>query len=199
MSIDRKKTTRVACFDSPPRSSWSVGLEGVIPLTPSNKVLNTKTPPPPRPHPVQHKTPAPFQDTLSDHPAWQMSMDTDEPLQYLSSGISAQSIKRLRRGHWAIENQLDLHGLTLAQARPALAEFIARSHAQGLRCIRIIHGKGLRSPNGQPVLKTLVASWLMQCSEVLAYCQALANDGGSGAVNVLLKSGAGKSLTHKAL
>jgi DNA-nicking Smr family endonuclease len=92
-----------------------------------------------------------------------------------------------RRGHWAIQDAIDLHGLTSPEARTLLAEFLASCVRRGLRCVRIIHGKGLRSKNREPVLKRKVAHWLMQRDEVLAYCQARRTEGGGGAVVVLLK------------
>jgi DNA-nicking Smr family endonuclease len=85
-----------------------------------------------------------------------------------------------------IQDELDLHGLIVPDARAILAEFLASCARRGLRCVRIIHGKGLRSRNGQPVLKQKVAKWLMQRDDVLAYCQARPVDGGGGAAVVLL-------------
>jgi DNA-nicking Smr family endonuclease len=100
-----------------------------------------------------------------------------------------QTLRRLRRGHWVIQDELDLHGHTTAEARTAVAAFLQACLRDAVRCIRIIHGKGLRSKNREPILKTKVANWLRQREEVLAFCQARPTDGGSGAVIVLLKSG----------
>jgi len=86
-----------------------------------------------------------------------------------------------------IQSQLDLHGLDRHQAREALADFLASCVKRGVRCVRVIHGKGLGSKNREPVLKTKVKHWLTQREEVLAYCQARPVDGGSGALVVLLK------------
>ena len=85
------------------------------------------------------------------------------------------------------QDELDLHGLTVEEARPALGEFLARCVRRGLRCVRVIHGKGLRSRNREPVLKRRVAGWLMHREDVLAFCQARGPDGGGGAVVVLLR------------
>ena len=97
--------------------------------------------------------------------------------------------RMLRRGHWVIQDEIDLHGLTAPEAHALLAAFLAASLRRGLRCVRVIHGKGLRSKNREPVLRNKVARWLMQRDEVLAYCQARRTEGGSGAVVVLLKAG----------
>jgi len=79
--------------------------------------------------------------------------------------------------------------LTVEEARSALVEFLNRSARRGLRCLRIIHGKGLRSKNREPVLKPKLGAWLIHRDEVLAFCQARGADGGGGAVVVLLKGG----------
>ena len=128
-------------------------------------------------------------DSLSDHIAWDIGTETGEELVFLRNGLSRQTVKKLRRGHWVIQDEIDLHGLTTVEARALLAEFLNGCKRSGARCVRVIHGKGLRSRNREPVLKAKVANWLMQRDEVLAFCQARHADGGSGAVVVLLKSG----------
>ncbi len=141
--------------------------------------------------------PVPVQSLLDAHEALAESfdgpvtvdhaMDTgDEPV-YLRTGVPRSVLRKLRRGHWVIQDVLDLHGFTRDQARLALAEFLARSRQRGLRCVRVIHGKGLGSPGREPVLKTKVKTWLALRDEVLAYCQAPSHLGGGGALLVLLK------------
>jgi DNA-nicking Smr family endonuclease len=93
----------------------------------------------------------------------------------------------MRRGHWVVQASLDLHGLRTDEAREAFVLFLKQCANREIRCVRIIHGKGLGSANRQPVLKGKVLAWLTQKEEVLAFCQAPAHDGGSGAVLVLLK------------
>ena len=144
--------------------------------------------------------PVPVQSLLDVHEAlaesgtgpipWDQSMETGEELAYLRRGLGTDVLRKLRRGHWVTQDELDLHGLTRAQALPLVAEFLARSLKRGLRCVRIVHGKGLRSPNREPVLKAKIRTWLARREEVLAFCQAPASEGGSGAMRVLLK-GAG--------
>jgi DNA-nicking Smr family endonuclease len=128
-------------------------------------------------------------DMLSDHIPWDEA-ETGEELNFLRPGLSPQMLRRLRRGHWVIEDELDLHGLTRDEARERLAIFLNECKKRGVRCVRIIHGKGLGSRNKEPVLKQKVRHWLMQRDEVLAFAQARPMDGGAGAVIVMLKRGA---------
>ncbi|MHB8254248.1 MAG: Smr/MutS family protein [Acidiferrobacter sp.] len=116
-----------------------------------------------------------------------IDVGTDEELLFLRSGVTKDVVRRIKRGQIAIEGELDLHGLTVEQARLAFAGFLHEAFDQGRRCIRIIHGKGLRSEARLPVLKGCVNAWLRQKDEVLAFCSARPEDGGTGAVYVLLK------------
>jgi DNA-nicking Smr family endonuclease len=125
-------------------------------------------------------------DSLSD--PLDILIETGEELQFLRNGISSDVLRKLRRGKWVIQGQLDLHGMITSEARLALVNFLQRAEKVGARCIRIIHGKGLTSFNREPVLKHKVKHWLTQRDEVLAFAEARAVDGGSGAVIVLLKS-----------
>ena len=146
----------------------------------------------PRPEPIarQHLADeqAALAESLSDDFSVETLMDTDAALSYGRSGIGHDTLKKLRRGHWVIQSQLDLHGLRTDEARTALAEYLRSVCRRGLRCVRIIHGKGLGSINKEPVLKNKVRNWLVQKDEVIAFCQAKASDGGSGALVVLLKA-----------
>jgi DNA-nicking Smr family endonuclease len=168
-------------------------LADVTPLPPANRAKLAR----PRPHPIaaqrQLDEVAVLRDTLSDAPAWEQGLENGDELLFLRNGISAQHLKKLRRGHWAVQDHLDLHGLTAPEARVLTAEFLAHCVRNGLRCVRIVHGKGLGSPNREPVLKKKVAGWLAQRDEVLAYCQAPQTDGGGGAVLVLLRSARSRS------
>ena len=121
-------------------------------------------------------------------------LDTDDALSFRRPGISVEVTRRLRRGEWAIQGQLDLHGLRTEEAREALGQFIRESHKKGLRCLRVIHGKGHGSPGKSPVLKGRVQSWLVQKVQVLAFVQAKPAEGGGGALLVLLTTSALKTL-----
>jgi DNA-nicking Smr family endonuclease len=162
-------------------------VSDVIPLRRPPKVEHER--PLPRPVPAQRlrDDSETLRESLSDQVPWDAGLETGDELSYARNGIGAQTLRKLRRGHWVTQAQLDLHGLTVAEARGLLTEFLSRCIRRGLRCIRIIHGKGLRSKNREPVLKQRVSSWLMQRDEILAFCQARRSDGGSGAVVVLLK------------
>ena len=126
------------------------------------------------------------EDALSDHVPY--ARDPGTPLNFSRPGVQRQALRKLKRGGSAVEDELDLHGLTVAAARPMLAAFLNACAGHGVRRVRIIHGKGLRSAAGEGVLKDRVASWLAQRSDVLAFSEAPASGGGSGAVIVLLKA-----------
>jgi len=144
-------------------------------------------PPPPQPIQFERDEAAALQEALSDEIDITTLLDTDAQLSYRRSGVGADVTQKLRRGHWSIQGQLDLHGFRSDEAREALAGFIRNAHQQGLRCIRIVHGKGLGSPGKTPVLKEKVQRWLVQKSEVIAFVQAPPAQGGAGALVVLLQ------------
>lgn len=151
--------------------------------------------PRPAPAPIQRLRDerAVLSESLSDTPAWELGFETGEELSYARAGVGRDVLRKLRRGHWVIQDELDLHGLTADEAHEQLVQFLRQCLRRGLRCVRIVHGKGLRSRNREPVLKRKAASWLMQREEVLAFCQARRADGGAGAVVVLLRGESRKS------
>jgi DNA-nicking Smr family endonuclease len=108
-------------------------------------------------------------------------------VQWAAPGIGPDVQRQLRRAFWPISAHLDLHGLTSDQARGALATFVAQSQSHGARCVRIVHGKGYGSQNGQPVLKSRVAQWLTQFPAVSAFASAPIAHGGHGALLVLIR------------
>ncbi len=114
-------------------------------------------------------------------------IETGEELLFVRSGIQERVLRKLRRGQFAIEAELDLHGYIVPEAREAIAVFLRDALLAGKRCVRIIHGKGLGAEGRLPVLKIKVNSWLRQKDQVLAFCSARQQDGGTGAVYVLLK------------
>jgi DNA-nicking Smr family endonuclease len=120
--------------------------------------------------------------------AWEPGQEHEAEQTFLRKGLSGDVLARLRRGHWSVQAELDLHRLNRDEARDALSEFLNEARSGGLRCVRVVHGKGLSSPNREPVLKGKVRRWLSQRDEVLAYCEAPRHAGGSGAVLVLLKA-----------
>ncbi len=128
-----------------------------------------------------------LRDALSDEFDASTLLDTDEMLSFRRPGIGRDVTHKLRKGDWAIQGEVDLHGLRTEEARVALAEFIRNAHRHGLRCLRVVHGKGLGSPGKTPVLKSKVHSWLVQKNQVMAFVQAKPAEGGAGALVVLLK------------
>jgi DNA-nicking Smr family endonuclease len=147
----------------------------------------------PGPAPIAHQrhkdNAAVLRDCLSDEFDASTLLDTDDALSFRRPGIGRDVIHKLRKGDWSIQREIDLHGLRSDEARVALAEFIRLAHRQGLRCLRVVHGKGLGSPGKTPVLKSKVHSWLVQKNQVMAFVQAKPAEGGAGALLVLLKSG----------
>jgi DNA-nicking Smr family endonuclease len=166
-----------------PDPDFRSALGDVTPLPPRNKAALDKPRPKPRRLPREIQEHA--ADDLSDHVP--LPCEPGEPLGFSRPGVRRQSLRHLRRGGSAIEDELDLHGLTVAQARPLLAAFLNASARRGLRHVRVIHGKGRSSEGGEGVLRRMVAGWLSQRPDVLAFHEARAADGGSGAVVVLLK------------
>ncbi len=129
-----------------------------------------------------------LRETMSDE--WDTSslLDADETLSFRRPGIGIDVTRKLRKGDWSIQAQVDLHSLRTDEAREALGGFIRESYKHGLRCVRVVHGKGLGSPGKVPVLKNKVHSWLIQKNQVLAFVQATPAQGGAGALVVLLQA-----------
>jgi DNA-nicking Smr family endonuclease len=148
--------------------------------------------PPPEPLPRQRELDerAALRESLSDEVDVETLLLTDDGLSFRRRGIGAEVVSRLRRGEWAIQEQLDLHGLRSDEARERLAGFVRQALRHGHRCVRVVHGKGHGSPGREPVLKAKVQRWLAQCAEVIAFTQATGPQGGAGALIVLLQRGA---------
>ena len=159
----------------------------VRPLAASSRAQPARTPPAPQPLQTRRDEHAALAATLSDEFDPDALLDADDALHFRRPGIAADVVRKLRRGAWVVQAQLDLHGMRRDEAREALAAFLRDAVARGLRCVRVIHGKGLGSVNREPVLKGKVRSWLQQKAEVVAFCQARPHDGGDGAALVLLQ------------
>lgn len=171
------------------RNLFALSVGPVTPL-PQRGQMNL-APQPPIPQPLQRilDEQRVLHEAMSDEFDIGTLLDVDDQLSFRRPGIGLDVTQRLRAGHWSIQRQLDLHGLRRDEAREALGEFIRLAHRTGLRCVRVIHGKGLGSPGRMPVLKGRVQSWLIQKKEVLAFVQARPADGGAGALVVLLQPG----------
>lgn len=118
---------------------------------------------------------------------WDIGQEIESEQTFVRAGLGNDVLSKLRRGSWAVQAELDLHGHNAEGARDVLADFLLEARGRGLRCVRVIHGKGLTSPNKEPVLKGRVRRWLAQWDDVLAYCEAPRHGGGGGAVLVLLR------------
>lgn len=142
----------------------------------------------PAPHPRQRELDEQraVQEALSDEVTVESLLLTDDGLSFRRPGIGPDVLTRLRRGDWTLQAQLDLHGMNRDQAREQLSAFVSSAHRRGVRCVRVVHGKGHGSPGKQPVLKAKVQRWLAQRIEVIAFAQASAQHGGAGALLVLL-------------
>lgn len=159
----------------------------VKPLRHAARVVHAVDQPPPIPVQQQLDDQRVLHESLSDEFDASTLLDVDDALSFRRPGVGVDVTRRLRKGHWSIQRELDLHGLRREDAREALAAFIRESHRKGIRCVRVVHGKGLGSPGKTPVLKGRVQSWLVQKQEVLAFVQARGDEGGAGALVVLLK------------
>jgi DNA-nicking Smr family endonuclease len=160
----------------------------VKPLTPHGRILHPTPKPPPLPRHLFQDDRASALASMEDPVHWNEDAEFEADTSFIRPGLSRQTLRRLRRGEWPTQAELDLHGLTKLVAKHELVDFLHECGRRGVRSVRIIHGKGLGSKNREPVLKLHVRHWLTQRDEVLAYVQARPVDGGSGAVVVLLKS-----------
>ncbi|MDE2417685.1 MAG: Smr/MutS family protein [Burkholderiales bacterium] len=161
---------------------------GVVNVLPDRQRAHLPpTPPAPIPKQKQLDEAAALQEAISDEVDVSSLLDTDERLSFRRPGVGPDVAQKLRRGKWAIQRQVDLHGLRTEEARETLTAFIRDAHKQGIRCVRVVTGKGLGSPGKTPVLKDKVHRWLVQKNEVVAFVQAQPAQGGAGALVVLLQ------------
>lgn len=188
-----KSGSRSTAGDKPAavgKSDIALFLDAVRDATPiraPRRVLREDKPPPVPVHTLLDNHAA-IADSVHGPIPWDASMETGEELVFLRDTLPKDVLRKLRRGHWVVQDSIDLHGLNRDQARALLVEFLSECVRRGLRCLRIVHGKGLGSPNREPVLRGKMPAWLEHRSEILAYCQAPDNLGGSGATLVLLSN-----------
>lgn len=128
-------------------------------------------------------------DELLEESDESTSYESGDELKFLRSGFSARLLKKLRRGDYAIQDELDLHGLIAGEAKQETHSFINECARNNVRAIRIVHGKGRNSAGRTPVLKNMLLGWLSKNQHVVAVVSTPANDGGTGAVYVLLGKG----------
>ncbi len=159
----------------------------VKPLPQDGRIQPVRTLPPPLPVQARLDEQRVLQEALSDEFDASTLLDVDDAMSFRRPGVGTDVTRKLRKGEWSIQREIDLHGLRRDDAREALAAFIREAHRHGIRCVRVVHGKGLGSPGKTPVLKGKVQSWLVQKQEVMAFVQARAAEGGAGALVVLLR------------
>ncbi len=159
----------------------------VRPLAIKQRVEHDRPPHPPIPRQRIEDDQQVLIASVSDEFEIDTLLHTDAELSFRRPGIGPDVLRRLRRGEWVIQDHLDLHGARVDEARELLAHFLREAIKRGLRCVRVVHGKGLGSKDRQPVLKGKARVWLAQRDEVIAFCQARPAEGGSGALVVLLR------------
>lgn len=181
---ERERAARQATAD---KDLFIKAAGAVQPLTDKRQALLKKEQPKPIPVQRERDEQAVLVEAISDEFDVSTLLDADEHMSFRRPGIGPDVTRKLRRGDWAIQREIDLHGLRTDEARNALGQFIRDARKHGIRCVRVVHGKGLGSPGKTPVLKSRVHSWLVQKQEVLAFVQAKPAEGGAGALLVLLQ------------
>jgi DNA-nicking Smr family endonuclease len=190
---EREKQERIARERA---VEFGSAMKDVHKLPESDRYVHRPPPPrvpekPKRQLTPEEETAAVLRESLSDLFDVDGLLDEDPSLSYAREGVGPDVVKKMRKRHWPVQDELDLHGMTRDQARDALTDFIHRANRRGVRCVRVIHGVGYGSAGGEPVLRGIVHSWLVQKSEVVAFCVAGRTDGGHGALIVLLKPALG--------
>ena len=168
---------------------FALAVGPVQPLADKGRIPPRRVPVDPQPVQRLRDEASVMREALSDDFDVETLLHTDEMLSYSRPGLGPAVVRKLREGGWSIQRQIDLHGLRTDEAREARGRFIREAHQNGVRCVRVVHGKGLGSPGRTPVLKQRVLRWLVQKNEVMAFVQARPADGGAGALVVLLRPG----------
>ncbi len=184
---EREKKARVSAHEAD-LFKFSVGK--VKPMPVQNKLAPFAPAPLPvaAPRPADDDVAAVLRESLSDQFDVEHLLDDEPTVSYTRSGVGSDVVKKMRKGHWPIQDELDLHGMRRDTAREEIGDFLYHCGKRQLRCVRVIYGKGFGSAGGEPVLRSMVHSWLEQKPEVIAFCVANARDGGHGALVVLLKA-----------
>jgi DNA-nicking Smr family endonuclease len=180
------------------RNLFALSVGAVVPLRETGIAPPAAPRPPATARQRERDEAAVMLEAISDEFDVESLLDTDDTLSFRRPDIGPEVVRKLRRGVWAIQAQLDLHGLRRTEAREQLNHFVHEARRSGMRCVRVIHGKGHGSPGREPVLKSKVKSWLVQKQEVIAFTQARASDGGAGALLVLLGPAAPKPAPRNA-
>jgi DNA-nicking Smr family endonuclease len=159
----------------------------VTPLTIRARVEHDRPPHPPLPKKRWEDDEQVLVASVSDEFEIDTLLHTDDELSFRRPGVGPDVLRKLRRGDWVIQEEVDLHGCRTDEARELLADFLRDAVKRGVRCVRVVHGKGHGSKDRQPVLRGKTRVWLAQRDEVIAFCQARPAEGGGGALIVLLR------------
>ncbi len=186
--MPRRKPTPPANVSDEDARLFREAIGAIRPLAPKPESGHVRTPP--APHPAMfERDEAAVRDELLESAIDPAAHEIGEELLYLRDGHSPQLLKRLRRGHFSIGDEIDLHHMDERAARATLDEFLADARRRDITCVRIVHGKGLRSGSAGPVLKRMTDRVLRRRDDVLAFASARPAQGGTGATVVLLRRG----------
>jgi len=177
----------MAFGDDEEREQFRRAMQGVRPLRPAGRTVPARRKPPARARFSRAERAAVLHESLAP-PAPHLDIQPGDALHYRQSGVPENVLRRLRRGEYRIEAEIDLHGLGVVQARAQLRAFLLAAAERRLRCVRIVHGKGLRSGQRGPVLKQAVDGLLRRAALILAFTSAGIRDGGTGATLALLRA-----------
>lgn len=175
---------------------FSGALKGVTRIAESDRyvapmrAIPVRAAVPGRPRTRAEDDAAVLRESLSDQFDVEGLVEDDPSVAYARPGVGPDVVRKLKKRAWPVQDELDLHGLTRDLAREQVVNFLGRACRRGVRCVRIVHGRGFGSPGGEPVLRAMLHSWLVQMEndEVVAFCVAGKKDGGHGALIVLLKA-----------
>ncbi|MDC8760155.1 Smr/MutS family protein [Janthinobacterium fluminis] len=184
-SAERAKRERVAAHEN---NLFRNSMGNVAPMPQRDRLAPAAPAAPLTPRQQEEDDRAVLRESLSDLFEVDALMDEDPALSYTRPGVGPDVVRKMRKGHWPIQDEIDLHGLRRDNARDGIGEFLRQATRRKLRCVRVIHGKGLGSKGQEPVLKSMVHSWLVQKDEVVAFCVARRSEGGDGALVVLLQA-----------
>ncbi|MET3131485.1 DNA-nicking Smr family endonuclease [Oxalobacteraceae bacterium GrIS 1.11] len=184
-SAERLKRDKLVAHES---NLFRNSVGTVAPLPQQHKRAPAAPAAPLTPRQQEEDDRAVLRESLSDLFEVDALMEEDPALSYTRPGLGPELVRKMRKGHWPVQDELDLHGLRRDNARDSLGEFLRQATRRKLRCVRVIHGKGLGSKSQEPVLKSMVHSWLVQKDEVMAFCVARPSEGGDGALLVLLQA-----------
>lgn len=181
----RERAERLAAQERE-RRRFELSVGPVTRLRETGRAMLRTEGPSPEPRQREADEAQALRQALSDGFDVDSLLETDGELSYRRPGVASSVLQRLRRGHWSLQAQLDLHGLRRDEAREAVGHFLHQCRLQEQRCVRIVHGKGHGSPGREGILRQKVRRWLVQHDAVLAFVQARADEGGAGALVVLL-------------